>query len=93
MSVLSSPAYQYLLHTFEAKYFSDYKILHQLNKCTLLLLTQDGKECKINIGDVKPCTMTNLIELAWDSFILSACNKPTEMPYNQRPRMLPFKIK
>ena len=65
-------------------------VLHQLNECTLLLLTPDGKERKTITGDVKPCTMADLTESAWDSFILSFCNKliqPTKMPYNLRPRM------
>ena len=47
--------------TFEAKYLSDYSILCQVNEHTLLLLTPDGKEWKTNIGDVKPCTMAELI--------------------------------
>ena len=58
-------------HTFEAKYLSVYRVLHLLKKCTLLLLTPDGKERKTNIGDVKPCTMADVIESAWYSFILS----------------------
>ena len=75
-------------HTFEAKYLSDYRVLHQVNECTLLLLlTTDGKEWKTNIGDAKPCTMAALIESAWDSFILSVHNKATKILYNLRPRM------
>ena len=31
-------------HTFEARYLSDYRVLHQVNESTLLLLTPDGKE-------------------------------------------------
>ena len=68
------------MHTFKAQCLSDYRVLHQLNECTLLLLTRDGKECKTNNGDVKPCTMTDLIESAWNSFLLSAHNKPTKTP-------------
>ena len=79
-------------HTFEAKYLSDYRFLYQVNECTLLLLTPDGKERKTNIGDVKPCTTAQLIESAWDSFILSVHNKPINMHYKLRPRTYLFKI-
>ena len=40
-------------------------VLHQLNQCTLLPLTPDGKEWKTYIGDVKPCTTADLIESCW----------------------------
>ena len=76
----------YTRHTFEAKYLSDYRVLYQLNKRTLLLLKSDGKEHKTNIGDVKPCTMTDLIESELKSFMLSVCNKPTKILYNLRPK-------
>ena len=75
-------------HTFEGQYLSDYRFLHQLNKCTVLLLTQDHKDLKINIGDVKPCTTAEITESAWDYFKLSICNTATQsikMPYNLRP--------
>ena len=74
-------------HTLEAKYLSDYRVLHQVNECTLLLLVPDDKERNTNICDVKPCTMADLIESTWDSFMLSVCNNPPKMPYNLRPRM------
>ena len=32
------------IHTFQAKYLPDYRVLHQVNTNTLLLLTPDGKE-------------------------------------------------
>ena len=67
-------------HTFEAKYLLDYRVLCQFNESTLLLLTPGGKECKTNIGDVKPCTMTDLIESAWESFIISVCNNLLKCP-------------
>ena len=31
-------------HPFEANYLSNYRVLHQVTKCTLLLLTPDDKE-------------------------------------------------
>ena len=39
-------------HTVEARYISDYRVLHQVNKQTNLLLTANGKEQKKNISDV-----------------------------------------
>ena len=39
----------HMKHTFEAKYLSDYSVLSQLNKCTLLLQTPDGKEQKLTL--------------------------------------------
>ena len=44
-------------HTFETKYLSNFRVLHQVNKCILLLLIPDGNEQKPNTGNVKPCTI------------------------------------
>ena len=39
-------------HTFEPKYLLDYRILQIFNDSTLLIITPDGKERKMNINDV-----------------------------------------
>ena len=49
-------------HTVEPKYLLDYKVLKILNDSTLLLMTPNGKERKININDVKLCSTTELVE-------------------------------
>ena len=45
----------------------DYRILKILNESTLLLVTPNGRECRANINNVKPCTTLELIENAWDT--------------------------
>ena len=57
--------------TFETKYLMDYRALTILNENTLLLVTPNGKECKTNVSDVKPCTSLEWVENAWDSFLNS----------------------
>ena len=47
----------------------DYGILKILNESTLLLVTPNGREQKMNINDVKPCTTLQLIENTWNSFL------------------------
>ena len=52
---------------FEPKYITDYRILKILHESTLLLVTPNGKECKMNINDVKPCAIVELVEIAWNT--------------------------
>ena len=56
-------------HTFEPKYLLDQRKFKILNDSTLLLVTPNGKERKTNINGVKPCSTTELVENAWDSFL------------------------
>ena len=56
-------------HTFEPKYLLDYNVLRILNNSTLLLVTPNGKESKLNIINVRSCSTLDLIENIWDSFL------------------------
>ena len=49
----------------------DYTVLKIINKSTLLLVTPNGKECEMNINDVKPCTTLALGGNAWNLFLNS----------------------
>ena len=62
-------------HTFEAKYLPDYRVQKILNNSTVLLVTSNRKERKININDFKLCFTTKLVEFAWDSFFGSRNTK------------------
>ena len=57
------------------KYLLDYKALEILNDNTLLLITPNGKEKKTKIENVKPCSTTELVKNAWDSFLSSIKTK------------------
>ena len=58
-------------HTFEPKHLLDYRILQILNDSTLLLVTPNGKESKMNINKIKLCSTSKLVKNAWDSFLES----------------------
>ena len=49
----------------------DYRILKILNEGTLLLVTPSGRECKMNINNVKPCNTLQIAENALSSFLNS----------------------
>ena len=53
----------------QTKYLLDYRVLKILNDSILLLVTPNRKERKINFNDVKPCSTSELLENAWDSFL------------------------
>ena len=53
----------------------DYKVLKKINDSTLLLMMSNGNKRKTNIKDVKPCSTTELVENAWDSFLASIKNQ------------------
>ena len=48
--------------TSELQYLADDRALKMLNDRILLLVTPSGKECKMNINDVKLCTTLELVE-------------------------------
>ena len=56
-------------HTFEPKYLVDYSVMKIINDSTLLVVTPNGRECKINSKDVKLASTLKPIENAWDSFL------------------------
>ena len=47
-------------HTFEPKYFVDFKILKINEGNILLLIMPNGKERKTSMNDVKPCNITSV---------------------------------
>ena len=59
--------------------------LQILNDCTLLLITPNCKGRKTNINDVKPCSITELVKNAWDSFLSSIKTKHQNCYHNLRP--------
>ena len=61
----------YIHQTSEPKYITDHRVLKILNESTLLLVTLNEKECKMNTNDLKPCTKLELAENAWNSFLNS----------------------
>ena len=63
----------------------DYEVLQILNDGTLLLVTPDGTESKMNITDVKLCSTSKLVENAWDSFVGSIKSKHQNCTHNLRP--------
>ena len=73
-------------HTFEPKYLLDLQNTKILNDNTLFLITPNGKEIKTSVNDGKPCTTTELVENAWDSFLDSMKAKLRNCSYNFRPR-------
>ena len=50
---------------------TDYRVFKMLNESTLLLVTHNEKEYKMNINKVKPFTKLELVENAWNSFLNS----------------------
>ena len=73
-------------YTLEQTFLVDYKVLKILNDTTLLLITPNGKERKTNINDVKPCSITQLVENSWDSFLGLIKTKHQNCSYNLRPQ-------
>ena len=73
-------------HTFEPNYLLDNRVLQLLNDSTLLLVTPDGKERKMNINDVKPCSTLKLAENAWDSSLGSIKSNCQQCTNNLRTR-------
>ena len=63
----------------------DYRVLKILNESTLLLVTPNRRECKMNINSVKPATTLELIENAWDSFLNLIKSNHQNHDYNPRP--------
>ena len=61
--------------TFEPKYLLEFKVLKIPNDNTLLLIALNGKGRKRNINDVKPCSTTELVENACNSFLSSIKTK------------------
>ena len=49
------------------------------------MVTLNGRKCKMNINNVKPCTILELIENAWYSFMNSIETKHQNHDYNLRP--------
>ena len=49
----------------------DYIALKIIIESRLPLVTPNGRVCKTNINDVKPASMLELIENAWNSFLKS----------------------
>ena len=72
-------------HTFEPKYLLDYRILNILNDSTLLLVTLNWKERKTDINDVKPWSISELMENVWDSFLASIKINHPNSAYDLRP--------
>ena len=71
--------------TFKLKYLTNYRVLKILNENTLLLGTPNGKECKMNINDMKLCTILELVENAWKSFLNSIKPNHSSHEYGPRP--------
>ena len=72
--------------TFKSKHLLDYRVLKILNKSSLLLVTPNGKERITNVNDAKPCSTSELIENAMDSFLGSIKTNIQNSAYNLRPR-------
>ena len=56
-------------HPLEPKYLLDNRSLKITNERSLLLVASNGKVCKINLNNVKPCTTLDLTEDTWNSFL------------------------
>ena len=63
----------------------DDRLLKILNESTLLLITPNGKECKININDMKSCATLALDESVWNSFLNYIKINHQSNEYNLRP--------
>ena len=73
---------KHVCHTFEPKYLLDYKVLNTINERAILLTTPNGKERKININNLKPCSTIELKDNAWYSFLGSLKTKGQNLYYN-----------
>ena len=71
--------------TLQPKYLMHYRVLKILKESTLLLITFNGRECKMNINDVKPCTTLELVKNALSSFLNSIKTNHQNHDYNLRP--------
>ena len=67
------------------KIFTGGQVLKIINDSTLLLITPNGKERKTNSHDVKPCSTTELVEKAGDSFLGSIKTKHQNCSHKLRP--------
>ena len=56
---------------FKPKYLTDYRVLKILNESTPQLVTLNGKDHKMNISDMRPCTTLELVENAQNPFLNS----------------------
>ena len=72
-------------HTFDPKYLMVYRVPKTLHKSTLLLVTPNGREQKMNIDNVKPCTTLELFENTWNLFLESMKTKCLNHDYKLRP--------
>ena len=71
--------------TFELIYITYYRVLKILNGSTVLLVTSKEKEFKMNINYVNPCTILELVENAWNSFLKCIKTYCPSHKYNLRP--------
>ena len=55
------------------------------NESTLLIVTPNGRECKMNINNQKPCSTLELIESVWNPFLNCIKMKHQNHDYNLRP--------
>ena len=73
-------------HTIEPEYLLHYKVLKIINDSILLLIIANGKERKTIINDVIPCSTTEVVENAWNSFLDSIKTKCQNYSYKLRPQ-------
>ena len=71
----------HLKSMFDPKFITDYQILN-INECTLLIQSPDGKTRKININDAKPVSAISAADNVLQDFKHSVLRREHTHPYN-----------
>ena len=71
----------HLRNTFDTRFLSDYRIVKNINKCSLLIESPDGKTRKININDAKPVSAITAADNVLQEFKQSLLRRECTHPY------------